>query len=61
MQGAEALGRSLKESACRLEVLHLEDNDLGPEAGKALAAGLWQCQALRQLHLCNTGIGDEGI
>lgn len=44
-----------------LEVLHLEDNDLGREAGKALAAGLWQCQALRELHLCNTGIGDEGI
>lgn len=55
-----ALANALKNSDNRLEVLHLEDNDLAAEGGRALAPGVWQCHCLRELHLGNTGIGDEG-
>lgn len=60
-QGAEALATALKDADSSLQVLHLEDNLFGPEGSRALAAGLWHCHSLQELHLGNTGIGDEGL
>ncbi len=60
MQGAQCLAAAMKETGSRLEVLCLDDNPLTAEGGNALAAGVWNSQSLRQLHLCNTGIGDAG-
>ena len=61
LQGAEALATALKHPDSNLQVLHLEDNMLGPQGSEALAAGLWQCHSLRELHLGNTGIADGGL
>ncbi len=58
-QGAQCLATALRETDS-LEVLRLDDNPLAEQGGSALAAGVWQSQSLRELHLCNTGIGDEG-
>lgn len=58
-QGAQCLATALRE-AHSLEVLRLDDNPLTEHGGSALAAGVWHSQSLRELHLCNTGIGDEG-
>ena len=58
-QGAQCLATALRETDS-LEVLRLDDNPLAEQGGSAVAAGVWQSQSLRELHLCNTGIGDEG-
>ena len=58
-QGAQCLAAALRETDS-LEVLDLDDNPLEEQGGSALAAGVWQNQSLRELHLCNTGIGDAG-
>lgn len=61
VQGATAIANGLKDPHCQLEALHLGDNGFGVEGAKGLAAGLWNCQALRELKLNNTSLGDEGM
>ncbi len=58
-QGAQCLATALRGTDS-LEVLRLDDNPLAEQGGSAVAAGVWHSQSLRELHLCNTAIGDEG-
>ena len=54
------LATALRDEDSQLEVLCLDDNPLTAQGGQALAAWVWQSPSLTQLHLCKTGIADEG-
>lgn len=60
-QGMQHLATALRDEDSQLEVLCLDDNPLTAQGGQALAAGVWQSPSLTQLHLCKTGIADEGL
>ncbi len=60
-EGAEVLGRYLKEESCEITSLSLEWNQLGSAGASVLANALAANTSVTQLDLRNNNIKDEGV
>ncbi|KAA8494396.1 Ribonuclease inhibitor [Porphyridium purpureum] len=57
----EHVARALQSSACRLQALNLDGNEIGDAGARILASGLEKNSTLEELIICDNLIGDVGM